>query len=177
MAFKRTNGKNNCDYKLIDLYKEYKLMSKNPVSYKVYSSFIKEYNERIMKGIIYDGLQYKLPYKIGYIAIRKRKKTPYFKNNKLIKDHIGVDWKRTLESWRKKWPNLTDQEIKEIPNKKKLLYHNDHTNGYSVRFFWDKQFSTIKNQSSYIFKATRTNKEKLAKFIKKNNNLQYFEEN
>lgn len=178
MAYKRTTGKHNCDYGLIDLYKEYKSESKDPVSYKTYSEFIKEYNERIMNAVIYEALEYKMPYRLGYLRIQKRKKKPYFKDGKLIKKHISIDWKRTLDSWRSQWPNLTDEEIKQIPlgeDKKILLHHNDHTNGYSVRFYWDKRFSNAKNQIAYIYKATRTIKEELASFIKKNGIIEYLE--
>jgi len=175
MAYIRGEGKNNADYTLRDLYKEYRNKDKNKVDYKLYAEFLKEYNERILNAIIYENLEYKFPYKLGYLRIQKRKKTPYIKNGELVTVHMQIDWKRTLDSWRKKYPNLTDEEIKEIPNKKRLLYHNDHTNGFSVRFYWDKRFSTAKNQSSYIYKTTRTVKENLARFIKKRKILEYFE--
>ena len=85
------------------------------------------------------------------------------------------DWQRSLKKWREENPGLSDEELKQIKGKKVLRFHNDHTNGYSVRFFWDKTLSNAKNQSSYVFKATRTAKETLATFIKKFNILEYFE--
>lgn len=175
MAFKRNEGKNNADYSLKDLYKEYKSKVEKPLPYKVYSEVLKEYNERIIKAVIYESLEFKFPYKLGFLRIKKKKKIPYMKDGKLIKRHISPDWKRTLTSWRNKWPELTDEEIKNIPDKKVLLHHNDHSNGYSCTFFWDKIISNAKNQTSYVFKATRTAKETLASFIKSSRVLEYFE--
>ena len=175
MAYKRTSGKNNADCKLKDLYKHYKKTTKNPVEYNVYSEFLKEYNERIIKAMIYDNLEFKLPYRLGFIRIQKRKKVPYMKDEKLVLKHISPDWKRTLDSWRKAYPDKTDEEIKLIPNKKVLRHHNDHTNGYSVRFYWDKRYSNAINQTCYVFKTTRTAKEELASYVKKVKILEYFE--
>jgi len=175
MAFKRTTGKNNADVGLRDLYKEYKSQVKTPVTYKVYVAFLKEYNERIMKAVVYEALEYKMPYRLGYLRIQKRKKKPYLKEGKLVTRHILPNWKKTLDYWREKWPDKTDEEIKLIPNKKIFLHHNDDTNGYSVRFYWDKRFSNAKNQTAYIYKATRTTKEILAKFIKQHGISGYLE--
>lgn len=175
MAYKRGLGKNNADVSLKELYKNYKIKSKNPVPYKIYAEFLREYNERIIRAIIYENLEYKMPFKLGFIRIQKRKLTPYMKEGTLVKKHLSPDWKRTREYWSKEYPGLTSEELKAIPNKKVLLHHNDHTNGYSVRFYWDKRISNVKNQSSYIFKATRTAKEELAAFIKKTGILDYFE--
>lgn len=174
MAFIRGKGKNNADIKLIDLYKSYKKHVKDPVDYKTYSDFLKQYNEKIMSAIIYESFEFKMPFKLGYIRVQKLKYTPYMKNGELRKNHLHVDWKSTLEKWRKDYPGLTDEEIKKIPNKKRLLYLNEHSNGYSVRFLWDKRISNVKNQSCYRFQPTRTAKEFLAKFIKKTGVIDYF---
>lgn len=175
MAFKRGNGKNNASVGLKDLYIEYKSESKKPVEYGIYSEFLKEYNKRMMDAMIFANLEYKLPYSLGTIRIQRRKKSPYVKDGKLIKRHLCPDWKKTLDSWREKWPNLTDEEILKIPNKKVLRHHNDHTNGYSVRFLWDKRFSNAIGQSAFVFKANRTIKENLAKYIKKYGTNDFFE--
>ena len=175
MHFKRSDGKHNADYALRDLYKEYKNQSKNPVSYKIYSEFLKEYNDRVMHEIIYSALQYKMPYRLGYIRIQRRKLIPYVKEGKLIKKHLPVDYKATKELWAKQYPKLSDEEIKQIPNKKILYHLNEHSGGYGVRFYWDKMISNAINQSCYIFKATRTCKEDLAKFIKDIKIIEYFD--
>jgi thiol-disulfide isomerase/thioredoxin len=175
LSYKRGTGKNNASYALRELYKEYKSMSDNPVEYKVYAELLKEYNDRIIKAIIYDNLEYKMPYRLGYLRLQKLKKIPFFKDGKLIKKHISPDWKRTKEFWEKEYPGLTTEELDLIPDKKVLIHHNDHTDGYSARWYWDKRFSNVKNQSCYIFKATRTAKETLAAFIKKIGLIEYFE--
>lgn len=175
MVFKRGNGKNNSDVKMIDFYNNYRDNSKNPVDYKTFSNVIKEYNDRIMNAIIYENLEFRMPFRLGYIRIQRRRLTPFEKDGKIVKQHIMPDWKKTLEYWKKIYPNKTVDEIKKIPNKKILRYLNEHTNGYSARFYWDKKISNVKNQSCYIFKATRTAKENLASYIKKTGKIEYFE--
>jgi len=175
MAYKRGTGKNNVDCALAQLYKGYKKTCEKPLSYKTYATFIKEYNSRIMDAIIYERLEYKMGARLGYIRLQRRKLVPYIEDGKVVTNHILPDWKRTRDYWHKIYPDKTDAEIKLIPNKKILKYQNTHTNGYSARFFWDKVKSNVVNQSCYVFKATRTSKEKLARFIKKTGIIEYFE--
>jgi len=167
MAYKRNEGKNNADYSLRELYKRYKTNIENPVPYKTFADFLREYNSRIMDAIIYERLEFRMPARVGYVRIQRRRLMAYMKDGQIVKKHIPVDWKRTLDYWRELYPDKTDQEIKEIPNKKVLRHHNEHTNGNSVKFYWDKSRSIAVNQSCYVFKATRTAKEDLARFIKK----------
>jgi len=174
MAYKRNEGKNNADYSLRELYKRYKKNSDSPLPYTTFATFLKEYNSRIMDAIIYERLEFRMPARVGYIRIQKKLNKAYVKDGKVVKC-IPVDWNRTLTYWRGLYEGKTDEEIKLIPNKKVLRYHNEHTNGYSVKFCWDKARSIAINQSSYVFKATRTAKEDLARFIKKTGILEYFE--
>lgn len=176
MAFKRGEGKYNADIVIKNLYNEYKNKSKNPISFRTYSLILNEYNDRIIKHIIYSALEYKMPYRLGYIRIQRRKKAPYIGDDgKIVDYHLGVDWQKSLALWRKKYPGLSDEELKEIPDKKKLKYLNEHTNGYSARFYWDKNLSNVRNQSNYVFRATRTAKEILAAYIKKIGRVIYLE--
>jgi hypothetical protein len=176
IAYKRTIGKNNADCALPELYKHYKKTIDNPVIYKIYSQFLKEYNSRIMDAIIYENLEYKMPCRLGYLRIQRRRLKPFVDNEgKIVKSHIAPDWYSTKKYWMKIYPGLTEEEIKNIEHKKIIRHNNDHTNGYSTRFFWDKRYSNVKNQSCYIFKATRTAKENLAKFIKKIGLIEYFD--
>lgn len=175
MAYKRGLGKKKSDLALADLYKHYKSIIKNPVDYKTYSSFLKEYNDRIMKAIIYENLEYRMPCRMGYFRIQRRRIKPLVIDGVVKKTHLKVDWARTLKIWREKYQGLTDQEISDIKDKKIYRYTNDHTNGYSCRFFWDKRYSNIKHQSCYAFIATRTAKETLARFIKKTGLIEYFD--
>lgn len=175
MAFIRTFGKYNCTTTINDFYSTYKNSVKNPVSKKIYHMFINEYNEKIMYSMIHDALEYKMPYRIGYLRVQKKMKKPFILNGKVVTYHMSPDWKRTLEYWRKEYQGLSDEEIINIPNKKILRYHNDHTNGYSVRFYWDKRTSNVKWQSAYSFKASRTSKIMLKNYIFKNGVNIFFE--
>ena len=175
MAYKRGIGKNNVDCALKELYKGYKKSIEKPVDYKTYAAFIKEYNSRIIDAVIYERLEYVMPARMGRLRLQRQKHVPYVKDDKVVTTHIRPDWKRTLDYWHKIYPGKTDEEIKLIPNKKVLKYQNEHSNGYSARFCWDKSRSNVINQSCYVFKATRTSLENLARFIKKTGIIEYFE--
>lgn len=175
MAYKRGLGKKKSDLALHDLYKHYKKSSKSPVDYKTYASFLKQYNDRIIKAIIYDGLEYRMPCKMGYFRIQRRRIKPIIIDGVVKKTHLQVDWDRTRKAHKEKHPGLTDEELSKIKIDKVYRYTNDHTDGYSCRFFWDKRYSTIKHQSCYAFIATRTAKETLARFIKKTGLIEYYD--
>ena len=174
MTYIRGKGLNNANIRLKELYKNYKSKSKNPVEYSKYAEFLKEYNERIMYSLIYDSLEYRMPYKLGFLRLQKRQMTPYMKDGKLCKKSLAPDWERTKNYWKELYPDMTFEEMKDIPNKKVLFHHNDHTDGYSARFNWDKKISTTKNQSQYMFRVTRTIKKELAKYIKEVGIIDYF---
>ena len=125
---------------MLDIFKYYKTQEANNVDYKTFASVIKEYNSRIMDAIIYEKLEFKMSYNLGYLRIQRRKKTAYLKDDKLKKYHLGIDWKKTKDFWLKEYAGKTWDEIKDIKGKKKFTFHNDHTNGWSCRFFWRNNF-------------------------------------
>jgi hypothetical protein len=173
----RGKGKTNCDYSLKDLYKEYKKQVKNPVDYTTYVSVLKEYNDRIMKLIIYSNLSFKMPYRLGYLHGQKTKtKTLPDRSDDIIDvEKMPVDWDATLRYWGKTYPDKTKEEIKAIKGKRKIRHLNLHTDGWRCRFYWDKIISNVKNQSYYIFKASRTNKERMSSFAKEKQDILYYE--
>lgn len=175
--YKRTTGKFNSDYTLKELYKEYKLGSKNPVSYQIYTFILKNYNDRIMRHIIMKNMSFKMPYRLGEIrGQRLKNKAIAIRDDGIIdRRKLPADWNATLAYWRKIYPDKTMEEIKAIPDKKVLRHLNLHTGGYRCRFYWDKVISNVKNQYYYTFKASRTNKNKMSSFVKSKETIPYYE--
>lgn len=173
----RNNGKYNADYSLRDLYREYKKNAKNPIDYKVYSWILNEYNDRIMKYIIMKNMSYKMPYRLGEIRGQRVKNKVIATRSDGIVDKRGLppDWNASINYWKKIYPDKTLEEIKAIPDKKVIRHLNMHTDGYRCRFFWDKMLSNVKNQYYYIFKASRTNKNRMSSFVKDNETVPYYE--
>lgn len=156
-----SQGKINADYGMKDFYKYYKKNSENPVPYSVFSELIKYTNKELSKKIIKEAFEFKLPYHLGTIMIKKRKMS--FKNINRLKP----DWSETLKLWK---------QDKEAKDNKQLIFHlNSHTDNFRAQWFYNKSFAKYKNKSAYAFVATRTNKRELAKEIKNNGITKYFE--
>jgi len=137
---------NSCTLK--NAYKDYDDFYK--VGYKKYRAICEDFNKRIIDKILLKAFEFKMPYRLGSLRIRK-KLMNYSKKNKL-----KIDWQATNQQ-------------------KKVMYHlNDHTNGFNYRWFWSKINAVIKNKSVYSFQATRTNKRRLAALLK-NNEVDFFE--
>tara|TARA_R110000744_G_scaffold345108_2_gene450525 strand:+ start:4512 stop:4958 length:447 start_codon:yes stop_codon:yes gene_type:complete len=120
------------------------------VGYKKYRAVCEDFNKRIVEDILMKAKEFKMPYRLGTLRIKK-KKMNYSKKNKL-----KINWLETNKY-------------------KKVIYHlNDHTDGFNYRWFWSKVNAVIKNKSVYSFQATRTNKRRLAGLLK-NKKVDYFE--
>lgn len=154
-----------------DFYKYYRDKYKNSkhelVEYKIYSKVLKKINEAISKAIIYEGLEFKIPGKLGYISIvRNKTKLRLDENGKLDTRYLPVDFKATRKLWKETYPDLSYSEILKIPNKKRVYQSNNHTAGFIYKWYFNKFTSNATNKSVYFFKASRTNKRELAAYIK-----------
>ena len=175
MYFKRGKRKIVADYGIEDIYRFYKENTENSVDYKTFSAAIKEFNKVRLYRLIYENETIRFPARIGGLMIRMKSSTPTVKNGKVDKSNTPVDWKRTLEYWKKEYPDIDPSKWKDIPNKK-LFYHlNKHTEGRTAYFFWDKITSNVCNQSAYYLTISRIIKKELSYAIKTNKNLKYYE--
>ena len=138
-----TNGNNS--YTEIDYYKSYINYigdnDKYKVEYKVFLAILHDYFKIMSDAIILKAADVKLPSQLGTIFVRKRKFKPY-------RNHLNVDFKSTNELG------------------KTVLHMNEHTNGYSFMFKWEKRSMAFRSSILYQLVMSRDNKRRLAKCIK-----------
>ena len=180
ISFKRGKRKTIADYKTQDIYKHYKIKCKErnlePVPYGKFAKILRVFNENRINLVIMENIEFHMPFRTGSIRVKKKEVKIKIKDNGDVdKRNLSINWKKTKEYWMKQYPNLTSEEIKEIPNKKLIYELNEHTDGFRFIYYWDKITCNIKNQSAYSFTATRTNKEKLTVALKTIRNLNYYE--
>jgi hypothetical protein len=162
-----------CKYGLNDVFKLYKKRSKNKIDRKVFSSFVREMNEEILRLIIYDGYDFTMPNRLGSIRIRRFENSLRLDENGEIKNKLFPDFNKSISYWKKIYANKTAEEIKEIKNKPIIYHLNSHTEGTVLKWHWDKVSSNIKNQSVYGFSIVRCMKREAAKAWKACPNLKY----
>ena len=71
------------------------------VDYKTYSAVIKEFNNRLADALIVDALEFRMPYRLGKLRIKKYKQKIKIKENgEIDKKNMPVDWKKTNDLWK-----------------------------------------------------------------------------
>lgn len=137
------------------------------VSKTLYGKFLKMFFEEIMNKVIYDNYEFKMPYRIGTLFIRKQKPSVKIIDGK-IRSSYPVDWNETLKLWDR------DKEAKD----KKIIVKNlnKHTNGYSFKIVYSRQLANYKNKYAWWFVPTRQHKLKL-KNASKSGKVDYYEFN
>jgi len=176
LTYKRGKRKVIADYKFNDIYKFYKknydgrhLLSKQEVR-----ALYKEMFPEIVKLIVLDNLQYRMPANLGYLRVKKKRVEPTLDNNgNLDTRTLSIDWKATKKLWQKLYPDKTADEISLIDNKPVIRELNEHTDGYRFTWFWEKLTSSLPNQSAYYLELTRDNDQILSK-AGRINNLNFF---
>lgn len=142
---------------LWDAYKFYK--KNNPgitITRKQYVEACKLFNKKISDSIIRESTEFRIFFGIGFIRIRTFKQNVKFtKDGKLDTRKNKIDWFKTKQLWAKIYPGKTPTELKGIPNKKLVIHLNEHTNGYVMRWFWDRRTCAFENRASYVFKPVK----------------------
>lgn len=144
--------------KMIDNDKPY-------LSKKEYKDICYAFLVELSKKVIKESFEYKLPFYLGTLRIRKGKLKFRIKDGKLKPSKKIIDWGNTRKVWSKKYPGLTLQEMKAIPNKPLVIYTNEHTNGEVMKWYWDKTSCKVKNKSCYLFRPVKANRINLKKWI------------
>ena len=170
-------------YGLKDMYKFYKnkltKKERKNSDYKDYAKFrdiIKDFNSELTKMIIEEGVEFKMPARMGFLRIKKYKNKVMLKEDGTIdKNNLSVDWDKTTKLWAKEYPGKSRKELKEIKDKK-LIYHlNEHTDGYKYMLYWNKKGSNAINRSIYSIIFTFWNNRYFAKILKSDMKVSYFE--
>lgn len=142
---------------LWDAYKFYK--KKYPESTRELRSYVDMchlFNKKISNSIIKNSTEFRLFNRLGLLRIKAFKLTLKFKEDgRLDTRKNAVDWPKTKQLWHDMYPDKTDEEIKAIPNKKVVIFLNEHSNGYTMKWYWDKRVCNFKNQTVYSFKPVK----------------------
>lgn len=142
-------------YTIQDMYKVYikDIDEDSPyyVSYKVYKTVLSLYFKKVTDVLFEESLKFKMPNNLGLFQITKKPR-----NLKTCMTHNSqIDWENTIKYG------------------KKIFHVNEHSDGYRYYFTWEKK-GMLKNITKYRFVPTRSNKRKLAYYIK-NRIRDYFE--
>jgi hypothetical protein len=139
-----------------DIYKFYKdKFKEDAIDEKIFKSIFYTLNKEISNLIITRSFEYRLPYRMGYLRIKKRKLNLKIKDGKIETSRNLVDWVATWEYWHSIYPDKIHKEIKKIKGKKRIYQLNNHTNGDIMGWYWDKKISNVKNQSVYKFRSVK----------------------
>lgn len=145
-------------YGIGDYYNFYKENYDNPVDKKLYRKIIKDYHQQLYTEIIEHAYDFKLPFRLGVLCLRKYKpKLELRSDNKLINNN-PPDFKKTKELWER------DPEAKK--NRVIVRHLNRHSNGFVFTFKYFKQTANYKNQTVFQFEPVRKVKQYINKCIK-----------
>jgi len=157
------------DYGAEDIFKFYCKKTGNPkkLTQTQFSNITKQFFSKIIDCLIFKGIEFNLPYKLGNIRIRKSKiNIKLDKSGNVDKRRMAPDWKATKELWKNIYPGKTLKELKSVPNKKMVYHLNRHTDGYVHKWHWDKTTCIVRNSSGYSLEMVRSADRKLAKALK-----------
>ncbi len=154
MFFSRGPNKIQNLHNLKDIYKYYlSSLGDNElykVDFKVFKSIIVTYYLQVLNDVLYKGVEYKFPYRLGRLRIVKRK----IDINRL--NRFGINW------------------VESVKHNKQIYHLNNHSRGFVYRFYWSKENTVVPNLYYYKFVPSRMLKRQLAQIIK-NKQYDYFE--
>ena len=127
-------------YTIRDMFKDYHKIDEN-MSYFRFKRILDKFNKIIKEKILNASESFKMPCRLGLIAIVKYKPKTYTQKS------LSKDYK-------------TSKELN------KTIYHlNEHSNGYKYRLYWSKNRNTFPDIYKYNLSLVRQNKRKLAQLI------------
>ncbi len=170
LTYPRGKSKVIADYKFGDIYKFYKeLYGEKALPRDVVWKIYKKLFPAIAKLIVYENLDYRMPARLGYIRIKKKKiEIKLDKDGNVDARRFSINWKKTKKYWMELYPGKTGEEIKQIENKPLVRELNEHTDGYRMTWFWDKSTCNVKNQFAYYINMTRSHDQMLSSGVEYN---------
>jgi len=153
----------------LDIVRFYNKFYKNRLDEKLFRLVLNDINTEIRKKV-YEGHIVHLPRGLGELYVRRsnRHKLVFTEegNVDFIKTTVMTDWGSTNKLWK---------EQPELKGKTYLLYENIHTGGYKMKLIWRTPASKHDHVRYMQFKPARVFKRGLAKYIKDNNKIDYFD--
>ena len=134
---------------------------------KLFGDIVRDFNAEITKKIIYEAMDFNMPYRLGRLYILKYKQR--IKRNEdgsVNTTSMPVDWKKTHELWEEMYGKMPMNEYKAIKGKPVVFHLNEHTDGMRCKWYWDKKHCCVKNNRAYSYLAIRDNQRELAKVLK-----------
>lgn len=122
-----------------EMYAYYLTTTTNPLGYEDYVKVCHAYNKQVMHQILHEAANFRLPYRLGYLRVKKIKM-----NYKYLKMDYGL-YNKTGE---------------------KAYHLNEHSDDYKVRILWEKSKCVIKGKRAYSLTITREHKRELARIMK-----------
>lgn len=114
------------------------------MGYSKYKKLIREINGKIAKHVIEDPLGIKLPYGMGNYSLMKRRSNIY----SVIQKTKRFDERKINTKYRFVISNYTDWKMTKETGKR-VLFMNDHSDGYKFIFHWDKKRTVFPNKDMY----------------------------
>ena len=174
MYFKRGKRALLADTSSRDMYNFYKERCKpNPLEYSKFISIWKRFIELRLQMVVFENSEFHMPYRLGSIRIKIGGDSVRLKKDGTLK--LIPDWGASKKLWKEQYPGLTPEEIKAIPNKEKVYFLNEHTDGKVLHWHWDKQTSNFKNKGVYRIHMNRKWKKMLTSKIKTTKKIEYYE--
>lgn len=161
----RGKGKNTGSVKKDAFFAFYKDNAKEEVvDKKVYNAFIKELLNSFSIAVVKEALELKIN-KVGKLRIKTNPLKFFNKHGEKYKS-LKVNWEVTWANWHKKYPELSRQEITEIPNKPLVYHENEHSSQEFYSHYWDNITIPLRYKTFYNFKASRQYLRLIAQVVK-----------
>jgi len=156
------------DYSAPDIYQYYidTYGNLHDLSQKQFTGITNEFYDKVIDLMIYHNIEFSFPKRLGNLRLIKYKtRFKLNKEGKLDKRKLRPNWQATKEMWKRIYPDVSLEEISLIKNKPLVFHENKHTEGYNLKWFWDKFSCNCPNKSAYSFDMARNNDRKLARAL------------
>jgi hypothetical protein len=174
MYFGRGKRQLIADYTGVDAYEFYKQKhGDKALSKKAFNKIWTRFIDIRLQMVIFENITFTMPYRLGEISIRLGvQANKITRNNKF---RFRTNWGDTKKKWKELYPDLTDEEIKNLPNKPLVPVSNDTTDGRKVYWKWEKLTTNFKNKSVYRIRMNRKWSRMLSHYVQKTEKIPYYE--
>ena len=140
------NHKIKSDFGTKDYYKYYKSIG-GKLTYKQFSSVIRDFNKGLYGIICSSDYEYKFPNRIGVLTIIKVKNFISTTADGKLKTNLTPDWKTTMKLW--------DENPEARKNKIVIRHENRQSNRHLFKFIYRKTTANFRNKKIYAFSVNR----------------------